>query len=157
MSSVYGNFQVPFSVASRAPTTDLEDRLACVVRSLNQPRTPLLESFFKVENIDIIQNRLRATIQKQTGYAIDRQSDTDLLVIMAKVFGEQASHTQDNLAGEVARLNDLVLHITVPMVATGVAGYLAYLRDASRLPEPLARGVQTSVKGTRTYELFRGL
>lgn len=157
MSQVYSNFEVPFSVASQAPPTQLEDRLACVVRSLNQPRTPLLEAFFRVENLDVLQNRLRATLQKQTGYTIDRQSDTDLLVIMAKVFAEHASHSRDNVAGEVARLNDVVLRITVPMVATGVAGYLAYLRDASRLPEPLARGVQTSVKGTKTYQLFRGL
>lgn len=157
MSAPYSNFEVPFSTASQAPPTQLEDRLACVVRSLNQPRTPLLEAFFRIENVDVVQNRLRATIQKQTGYAIDRQSDTDLLVIMAKVFGEHASHTQDDVAGEVARLNERVLNVTVPMVAAGVAGYLAYLRDASRLPEPLPRGVQTSVKGTKTYQLFRGL
>ena len=157
MSSPYNNFEVPFSASSQAPPAQLEDGLECVLRSLNRARSPLLLAFFNVTNLDVIQNRLRATIQRQTGYAIDRQSDTDMTVIMRKVFGEQASNGPDNVAAEVNRLNEIVLGIVVPMVASGVAGYLAYLKDASSLPEPLARGMQTSVKGTKTYELFRPL
>lgn len=141
---------------SQEPLPSLENRLAGVMRALNQPRTPLLEAFFSVENMDVIQNRLRATIQKQTGYAIDRQSDTDLTIIMRKVFAEQAQH-QTPPSTEVPRLNNIVLGVVVPMVASGIAGYLAYLRDASRIPDPLPRGIQTSVKGTKSYELFRGL
>ena len=158
MSFPFTNFEVPFSLMSQAPATQLEDALAPILRSLNQPRTPLNETFFGIMNLDVIQNRLRASIQKQTGYAIDRQSDTDLTVIMRKVYAEQAAHAQDgNVQAEVNRLNDMVLHVAVPMVASGVAGYLAYLKDASRLPEPIPRGTQTSVKGTKTYELFRGI
>lgn len=156
----YSNVELPFSLMSEAPPAELEDRLSSIQRSLGQQRTPLFGAFFARENMDILQNRLRATIQKQTGYAIDRQSDTDLTVIMRKVFGEHASHaasSPEQVAAEVRRLNDLVLLIIVPMVATGVAGFLAYLRDASSLPDPLPRGVQTSVKGTKTFELFRGL
>lgn len=157
MSFPYNNFEVPFSVTSMAPPNRLEDGLACVLRSLNQGTSPLLQAFFSIENVDVIQNKLRAAIQQKTGYAIDRQSDTDLTVIMRKVYAEHASNVSENVATEVARLNDIVLGVVVPMVATGVAGYLAYLKDASRLPEPLPRGAQTSVKGTKTFELFRGL
>lgn len=157
MSFPYSNFEVPFNTASTEPTQRLEDRVEGVRRSLYQPRTPLLEAFFRIENMDVIQNRLRATIQKQTGYMIDRQSDEHLTTIMRKVYLDHASNTMTEVDKEVRRLNDIVLSITVPMVASGVAGYLAYLRDASRLPEPMPRGVQTSVKGTRSLELFRGL
>lgn len=156
MTSPYNQGARPFPLTSQEPLPALEDRLAGVMRTLNQPLTPLLQAFFAVENMDVIQNRLRATIQKQTGYVIDRQSDTDLTIIMRKVFGEQAQH-QAATAAEVARLNDIVLGVVVPMVATGVAGYLAYVRDASRIPDPLPRGIQTSVKGTKSFELFRGL
>lgn len=156
-SSPYDNFEQPFSVVSRAPSAPLEDTLTAVLRSLNQPRSPLAVAFFRIENLDIVQNRLRATIQRQTGYAIDRQSDTDLLVMMRKVFAEHATNSADGVEAEVRRLNDRVLNVAVPMVAAGVAGYLSYVKDASRLPEPLARGMQTSVKGTKSYELFRGL
>ena len=153
----YSNFEVPFAAASSALSAPIEDGLTGVLRSLNQPRTPLAEAFFRVENIDVIQNRLRATIQRQTGYAIDRQSDTHLTIIMRKVYAEHASNSAQGLDAEVRRLNDVVLRVAVPMVASGVAAYLAYLKDASRLPEPLPRGIQTSVKGTRQHELFRGM
>lgn len=156
-NSPYNNFEVPFSMMSQAPTALLEDNLTGVLRSLNQPRTPLAEAFFAIENMDVIQNRLRATIQKQTGYAIDRQSDMHLTTIMRKVYAEHANNAQSQIPAEVRRLDDIALAVAVPMVASGVVGYLTYLRDASRLPEPLPRGVQTSVKGSKTFDMFRGL
>lgn len=160
MTSPYNNAEVPFSAASQARPAGLEDPLACVTRSLNQPATPLLAAFFNVTNIDIIQNTLRAIILQKTRYVIDRQSDTDLVVIMRKVYAEHASNAARgavSVRDEVMRLNDIVLGIAVPMVASGVTAYLNYIRDASRLPEPLPRGTQTSVKGTKTFELFRGI
>ena len=133
----YNNFEVPFSVTSQAPSTPLEEGLTAILRSLNQPRTPLAEAFFRIENIDVIQNRLRGTIQAQTGYAIDRQSDSHLVVIMRKVYAEHATNSSQDIAAEVRRLNDIVLGVAVPMVASGVAAYLSYLKDASRIPDPL--------------------
>ena len=153
----YNNFEVPFTMVSDAASVRLEDTLTAVLRSLNTTRTPVAESFFRVENVDVLQNRLRATIQTQTGYAIDRQSDAHLTIIMRKVFAENANSAAGDVAAETRRLNDMVLRVVVPMVASGLAGYLAYLKDASRIPEPLARGVQTSIKGTKTFELFRPL
>lgn len=153
----FTNVEQPFSMSSRGSSVQLEDPLAGVFRSLNQPRTPLATAFFRVENRDVVQNRLRATIQQQTGHAIDQQSDADLQVIMRKVYADHASNVAEDVAAEVRRLNDLVLRVVVPMVASGVAAYLAYLRDASRLPDPLPRGVHTSVKGTKTFEMFRSL
>lgn len=157
MSFPYNTSESPFSMVSQAPSPGLEDTVTAVLRSLNQTRTPLVVAFFSVENVDVIQNRLRATIEKQTGYKIDRQSDEHLVVIMRKVYAEYATHTSQDVAAEVRRLDDLVLSISVPMVAAGVAARLAYLKDASRLPDPLPRGTQTSIKGTKTYQLFRGL
>ena len=153
----YDNFELPFSMASvTAVPSKLEDGVEAVRRSLHQPRTPLFDAFFGITNIDVLQNRVRATIQQRSGFAIDRQSDTDLVLIMRRAFADSAN-VGAPVAEEVARLNEMVLFVVVPMVASGVAGYLAYLRDASRLPEPPARGQQTSVKGTKTFEMFRGL
>jgi hypothetical protein len=158
MSSPYDNFEVPFSLTSltTAPS-QFDDTIESVRRSLSHMRTPLFDSFFSTVNIDVVQNRLRATIQKKSGYAIDRQSDTDLLVIMRRVYCDNSNVGATDVAAEVSRLNDLVLFIVVPMVASGVVGYLAYLRDASSLPPPLKYGEQTSIKGTKTYELYRGV
>jgi hypothetical protein len=38
-------------------------------------------------------------------------------------------------------------------VVTGIEQYLGYVKDASTLPEPLARGVNASSKGERVLEL----
>lgn len=157
MASMYNNFEAPFSMVSQAPSNELESMLTAVLRSLNQPLTPLIQAFFSIENMDVLQNRLRVTIQKQTGYGITRQSDAHLTIIMRKVYAEYATNSSDNMAAEIRRLNDMVLSIAVPMVASGVAAHLAYIKDASRIPDPLPRGVQTSIKGTKTYQLFRGL
>ena len=153
----FTNAEAPFPLASQEPHAALADDVNGIARSMGQLRSPLMDAFFSPRNFDVLQNRLRATIQKQTGYAIGRQSDTDLQVIMRRVYVEHASNTLEAIEAEVGRLNTIVLQTVVPMVATGVAAHLAYLRDASRLPEPLPRGVQTSVKGTKTFELFRGL
>lgn len=138
----------------------MEDPLTSISRSLNQPLSPLMAAFFSIANVDVIQNMLKAEIIQRTRYAIDRQSDTDLQVIMRKVYAEHASNsgaTEDAIRAEVRRLNRIVLGVVVPMVASGVAGYLNYLRDASRVPEPLPRGQQTSIKGTKMLEVFRGI
>jgi hypothetical protein len=152
----YSNFEVPFSLMSQRPLAQLEDPLQPIMRSLNQPRTPLLEAFFSDINVDVIQNGLRGTVLQRTGYSVDRQSDADLSVIMRRVFGEQANIGASDVSVEVSRLNAMVLDIVVPMVSSGILGYLTYLRDASSLPTPIPRGAQTSVKGTKTFELFRG-
>lgn len=146
-----------FAMTAPDPPAPLEDRVAAVLRSLNQPRTPLADAFFGVTNVDALQNALRGTIQRRSGYAIDRQKDEDLLVIMRRVFAERANSGAADVAAEVARLNGLVLGVAVPMAAASIAAYLAYVRDASRMPDPLPRGTNASIKGTRSLELFRGI
>ena len=101
--------------------------------------------------------KLRDSIRDQLGYVIDwrSQSDQDLVVVMRYVYVQHGANVGG--AAEVRRLNNLVLKEIVPLVASGVLQHLAYLRDASQLPTPLDRGIASSVKGTMTTELFRGL
>ena len=119
--------------------------------------TPLHDAFFGRTNIDRIKMKLRDSIRDQLGYVIDwrSQSDQDLVVVMRYVYVQHGANVGG--AAEVRRLNNLVLKEIVPQVASGVLQHLAYLRDASQLPTPLDRGIASSVKGTMTTELFRGL
>lgn len=121
-----------------------------------QAPTPLHEAFFGRANMDRIKLALRDSIRDQLGYVIDwrSQSDQDLQVVMRYVYVQHGANAGG--AAEVRRLNALVLAEIVPGVASGVLQHLAYLRDASRLPAPLDRGVASSVKGTTTTELFKG-
>ncbi len=111
--------------------------------------------FFGQANVDAIQAQLRDVIKKRLGYVIDRQPDDQLLIIMRYVYMNEARN--DGGVKEIKRLNGLVLKEIAPMVASGVMQYLAYLRDASRLPTPIPRAQATSVKGTTTTEMFKGL
>jgi hypothetical protein len=128
-----------------------------MMRSMHLQPTRLSEAFFSAVNIEAIQLQIRKLVKKRTGYTVDRQSDEALLAIMRHVYVRDAANLAADVKAEVARLNAKVVAEAAPMVASGVAQYLAYIRDASQLPDPLPRAQQTSVKGSKTSNLFRPL
>lgn len=113
--------------------------------------------FFSPTNIAKVQAGLRETILSNTSYLIGRQSDEGIGIVMRSVYVDHARHGAPSLPQELQRLNAIVLSILVPMVATNIAQYVGYLRDASQLPQVLKRPENMSVKGTNTMQLFRGL
>lgn len=152
-ADVYDMYEAPFkltesSVRGAEVATDLQ-------RSTHLQATELSAAFFAPRNLDALQARLRDIIRDQTGLVIDRQSDEQLLIVMRYVFMQSARH--EGGSREVARLNELVLAEIVPQVGAGLAQYLDYLRDASQMYVPMPRGQATSLKGTKTTELFKGL
>lgn len=146
--------EAPFSLYDGSVGTQ-ESRNVSMVRSTHLQPNALSASFFGNANLDALQRRIQQEIRKRTGYVIDRQSDEQLLIVMRYVYMQSARNTGG--AAEVRRLNELVLREVVPQVGAGLAQYLGYLRDASTLPTPIARGQATSIKGTKTTQLFTGL
>ena len=114
---------------------------------------PLLYSFMSEQNLDFLQDALIAAVRQQTGHGISRQSDRDLMGIMNSVYqehGQTACGTQT-----VNDLNKKVLAEAVPNVMAGMQSYMLYVRDASTLPEPLARSVSTTQdKSLKMQDLF---
>lgn len=150
---VYDMYEAPFGLYDKVVSPEA----ACVglTRSTGLQANELSTRFFGRANVDRLQSRLQTEILKRTGLRIDRQSDEQLLIVMRYVYVQSSRNTGGE--AEVRRLNDLVLREIVPQVGAGLAQYMAYLRDASRLPVPLARGQATSIKGNKTAELFRGI
>lgn len=136
-------------------TTAFDGSEVGMVRSTHQASNELARVFFSKSNVDTVQRRLRDVIRERMGYVIDRQSDEHLLIIMRYVYMQSGRNTGGT--AEIRRLNELVLKEIVPQVASGIEQYLAYLRDASTLPQPIARGAATSIKGRNTVELYRGV
>ena len=128
---------------------------ATLTKSLHLAPTPLMNAFFSSTNLDAMQKLLAGEVKRRTGFAIGRQSDDDLLIIMRAMYADHAMHAPRSVPGEVARLNRIVLNRIIDQVISAMTAYLAYLRDASRPREPLPIGVATSLKGTRSFELFR--
>lgn len=135
----------------------LEAKVNTMLRGIREDPNPLNMAFFGTSNIDALQGRIVSVIKQKTGMTIGRQSDDELLVVMRNVYMSAGALRSGNVSREVSRLNEQVLRIAVPNVGAGLAAYLGYVRDASRLPEPLPRGEQTSIKGEKTAALFRPL
>jgi hypothetical protein len=135
------------------PPNDLTKGL---LGSVRQCASPLSNEFFGPINVNRIQTDLRTLVRAKTGYNIDRQSDEQLAIIMRAVYVLEARHGID-IPSEIARLNAIVIGETAQQVGSGLAQYLAYLRDASQMPVPLERSVNASIKGRNTFVLFKGL
>lgn len=126
-----------------------------MLASVHQCESPLASAFFSASNINIIQDTLRVIIKEKTGYAIGRQSDEQVAIVMRGMYALYANHG-NHVDAELKRLNAIVLAQLTPMVGTGISQYLGYVRDASQMHTPLDRPKNMSIKGNNTFELFRG-
>lgn len=107
----------------------------------------LLEQvFFSAENIQIIQNGMKANVYKLSNnrYILPNQSIQNLKIIMRSMYLQYAEHLVDNIKSQVERLNKLVLDYTVPSLYNEAVSYEKYCRDASTLVTPLARPLQNN-------------
>jgi hypothetical protein len=120
--------------------TTLED-------SIRIEKTALSVAFFSPINLAHLQVRLREVIYKKTRHIIDRQSDEQMAIVMRAIFLRTMPHAADDVQRELARLNNGVLAEVVPLVGSGIAQYLSYLRDSTTQPLLLDRPINESIKG----------
>jgi len=99
----------------------------------------LAQVYFSAENIQIIQNAIRANVYKYSGGKINvpNQNIDNLKIVMRGVYMEYAEHYPTNIKGQVERLNKLVLDYAVPNVYSEAVAYFKYLVDQSTLAMPL--------------------
>lgn len=99
----------------------------------------LAQVYFSAENIQIVQNGLRAGVYKLSNdqYVIAPQNVDTLKIIMRSIYLQYAQHYEDKITEQVERLNALVLDYAVPSVYGEVMGYVKYCQDQSTLVVPL--------------------
>jgi hypothetical protein len=115
--------------------------------------TPLNNLFFSEGNIDSLQLKIQAAVQNMVGGSIDRQSDSDLILIMRSYYLQYARNEPNNLAAELADLNDRVVAFASNRISVEVEAYRYYRKDIMDFPAPIANPVDVKVFGTRTGEL----
>lgn len=100
--------------------------------------------FFSKENIQIIQNALRAAIYKKSGYVIPPQNADALGIIMRSTFLQYAQFYEDKAAitREIERLNQFVLDYVIAEVYSSLKAYLHYIKEQSSLPVPIGQPIQ---------------
>ena len=110
-------------------------------------------SYFSQKNIDELQKILRYKVWERSGHIVGRQDETDLLIIMRSIYLQNSNNpvTCDpvEIQKEIDRVNSFVVRDAVPRIIERVERYYGYLRDASQLPEEMARSISTSNTGTR--------
>ena len=97
--------------------------------------SPLSNAFFSKENMQIIQNGLRAEVYKRSNgkYNIGQQDNDALKIIMRSIYLESAVNLPFNIREQVTELNNLVYEYCVPKLLNEIRAYMNYKRDASNM------------------------
>jgi len=114
----------------------------------------LSNAFFSQENIQIIQNGIRAGIyHKSNGqYVIGPQDCDSLKIVMRSVFLQHSANQINNIPQQIIELNKIVLDYCIQQVYSEAQGYMKYIDDVSTLVVPIAHPVMTS-QNDRQLEL----
>jgi hypothetical protein len=101
----------------------------------------LSKLFFSAENIQIIQNGLRAGVynMSQQQFVIPPQNMDNLKIIMRSTYLQYAEHYPDHITQQIERLNQIVLDYCIPFVYNECVAYLKYSQDQSSLVMPFER------------------
>lgn len=145
-----------FMLYDRIPVKDCTNYQNAMVG--NWDETTLSKAFFSAENIQILQNGIKAGVFKASkGQYIIGQQDCDTLkIIMRSMFLQYSANLPCDITCQISALNEKVLDYAVPQVFGEAEGYLKYKRDASTLVVPMQTPISSGYK-TKTLELPVGL
>jgi hypothetical protein len=120
----------------------------------NWSDTDLSNIFFSKENIQIIQNGLRAEVFRLSNgeYNIGQQDNDELKIIMRALYLESAVNLPNNIREQVAAINRHVINHCVPKLMSEIRAYLKYKQDASNMYTVMTWPAYDNVKG-KTLEL----
>ena len=99
----------------------------------------LARVYFSAENIQILQNGLRAGVYEMSNrkITVPPQNIDQLKIIMRSIYLQYAQHYEHNIKEQVEHLNKYVLEFAVNSVYNEAVGYLKYAQDQSSLVMPM--------------------
>jgi len=108
--------------------------------------TSLSQVFFSQENIQIIQNGIRAGVYNRSNgqYLISPQDSDSIKIVMRSVFLQYSANQPSNIPQQIEELNKIVLNYCIQQVYSEAQGYMKYMDDVSTLVIPIAHPVQSS-------------
>ncbi len=98
----------------------------------------LSRAYFSAENIQIIQNGIRAGDYKMSKnqFTVLPQNVDTIKIIMRSIYLQYAEHLPTNIPKQVETMNKLVLDYSVPYVFNEATAYIKYMEDVSTLATP---------------------
>jgi hypothetical protein len=117
--------------------------------------TPLSRAYFSQNNIQIVQNGIRAGVYRKSNsqYLVAPQDCDSLKIIMRSIFLQHSVNLDHDIQGQIAALNNMVLDYCVHRVYSEAQGYMKYLHDVSTLAVPLSTPVMTTQNDRRNYKM----
>jgi hypothetical protein len=111
----------------------------------------LSNAFFSQQNIQIIQNGIRAGVYHRSNgqYVIGPQDCDSLKIIMRSVFLQNSANQPNNITQQIAQLNKIVLEYCIQQVYSEAQGYVKYINDASTLVLPISHPVMANENDRR--------
>ena len=108
--------------------------------------TSLSDTFFSLENIQILQNGIRAGVYYKSNqqYIIGPQDCDSLKIIMRSVFLQHSANKPTDIATQINELNKIVLNYCIQQVYSEAQGYMKYINDVSTLAVPIAHPVMAN-------------
>ncbi len=108
--------------------------------------TTLSKAYFSQNNIQIIQNGIRAGVYKRSNgqYTVAPQDCDSLKIIMRSIYLQHSVNLDHNIQGQIEDLNKMVLDYCVPQVYGEAHGYHKYIIDASTMYTPIAPPIMSS-------------
>jgi len=105
--------------------------------------TQLSQAFFSQQNIQILQNGIRAGVyHKSKGqYLIAPQDCDSLKIVMRSVYSQNAANQPDHIPEQIQQLNTMVLNYCIQQVYAEAQSYIKYIDDVSTLVVPIAHPV----------------
>ena len=99
----------------------------------------LSNAFFSKQNIQIVQNGLRAGVYKMSNnqYIIGEQSYDNIKIIMQDAYFEYAKNDLTSIAKQIETINQEIFNKYVPKLHGEVIGYLKYKEDTSTIKAPI--------------------
>tara|TARA_B100000524_G_scaffold116317_1_gene56875 strand:- start:3 stop:500 length:498 start_codon:yes stop_codon:yes gene_type:complete len=160
----YSNGRVDILQPDPSLQFSLYDKIPCDSKSTeyrdalkgNWKESPLSLTFFSAQNIQILQNGIRAGVYNLSKghFTISPQCTDTLKIIMRSVFLSYSANKPNNISSQVSALNQIVLDYCIPQVYGEAQGYMKYLEDASTLVVPIDRPVQDDVNDKTLSEKF---
>jgi hypothetical protein len=100
----------------------------------------LSQAFFSQQNIQIIQNGIRAGVYHRSNgqYFIGPQDCDSLKIIMRSVYLQHSANQSNNITYQIQQLNNIVLDYCIQQVYGEAQGYMKYIDDVSTLVVPIA-------------------
>lgn len=117
----------------------------------------LSKAFFSAENIQIIQNGLRAGVYDKTNqrHIIGKQNVDTIKIVMRSIFLQHSANMPTQITEQIQALNNLALDYLIPNACGELEGYLNYKRDVSNLATPIDLPIKASTDNKKTLELNR--